>query len=378
VLVSGLESRENKMNHYSRLLRNFDWVLITATMLLLGFGFAVIYSTTFNISGGSEALQQMLFAAIGLVGMVTLARMDYRILKKFSGILYLLTVAMLVATEFLGSTKLGATRWIDLGFMQFQPSEVAKVFMVIVMAKFFAENVEQMHRPKVFIKSVVYIGIPTVLVALQPDLGTAMTFAIIWGAMLLVSNIKKRYVVGIAGLTILAMPVVYAFFLKEYQKHRILTFLDPAADPTGTGWNVAQAKIAIGSGQFWGRGLGHGPQSQLNFVPFKHTDFIFAALAEEMGFVGAFAIILLFGVLLYRILRIAMLSRDYFGMFIATGIFAILFFHIFINIGMNLGIMPVTGIPLPLVSSGGTSVVITLLCLGIVESIFIRYKKIDF
>jgi rod shape determining protein RodA len=246
------------------------------------------------------------------------------------------------------------------------------------MAKFFAENVEQMHRPKVFFKSILYIGIPTALVALQPDLGTALTFAIIWGAMLLVSNIQKRYVVGVVGLTALAMPVVYRFFLKDYQKHRILTFLDPAADPTGTGWNVAQAKIAIGSGQLWGRGLGHGPQSQLNFVPFKHTDFIFAALAEEMGFIGAFAVIILFGVILYRILRIAMLSRDYFGMFLATGIFAILFFHVFINIGMNLGIMPVTGIPLPLLSSGGTSVIITLLSLGIVESIFIRYKKIDF
>jgi len=368
----------NKMNHYSRLLRNFDWVLLTATLLLLGFGFAVIYSTTFSIAGGSEALQQMLFAAIGIVGLVLLARMDYRMLKKFSGILYLLTIIMLVATKFLGTAKLGATRWISLGFFQFQPSEVAKVFMVVVMAKFFAENVEQMHRPQVFAKSVVYIGIPTVLVALQPDLGTAITFVIIWAAMLLVSNIKKRYVAGVTGLAVISMPIIYEFFLKDYQKHRILAFLNPAADPTGTGWNVAQAKIAIGSGQFWGRGLGHGPQSQLNFVPFKHTDFIFAALAEEMGFVGAFAVILLFGAILYRSLRIAMLSRDYYGMFLATGIFAVLFFHIFINIGMNLGIMPVTGIPLPLVSSGGTSVVITLLCIGILESIHIRYKKIDF
>lgn len=366
------------MNQYFRLLRNFDWVLLTATFLLLGFGFAIIYSTTFSLTGSSESIQQMVFAGIGILGLIGLARMDYRQLKKFSGVLYLLTIIMLVATRLFGSTKLGATRWIDLGFFQFQPSELAKVFMVIVMAKFFAENVEQMHKPQVFIKSLVYIGIPTILVALQPDLGTALTFAIIWGSMLLVSNIKKRYVAGVAGLGIVAMPIVYQFFLKDYQKHRILTFLNPAADPTGTGWNVAQAKIAIGSGQIWGRGLGHGPQSQLNFVPFKHTDFIFAALAEEMGFVGAFAVILLFGAILYRTLRIAMLSRDHFGMFLATGIFAIILFHVFINIGMNLGIMPVTGIPLPLVSSGGTSVVITLLCIGMLESVFIRYKKIDF
>lgn len=366
------------MNHYNRFLRNFDWVLAIATLLLLGFGFAVIYSTTFSITGGSEAFQQMLFAGIGIVGLVLLARMDYRVLKKFSGVLYVMAILLLVATMRFGTESFGATRWINLGFTSFQPSEVAKIFMVIVMAKFFAENVEQMHRPKVFAMSVVYIGIPTVLVAMQPDLGTALTFVIIWGAMLLVSNIKKRYVAGVAGLALISMPIVYQFFLKDYQKQRILAFLSPASDPTGTGWNVAQAKIAIGSGQLWGRGLGHGPQSQLNFVPFKHTDFIFAALAEEMGFIGAFAVILLFAAILYRTLRIAMLSRDYFGMFIATGIFAVLFFHIFINIGMNLGIMPVTGIPLPLVSSGGTSVIVTLFCIGILESIFIRYKKIDF
>ena len=320
----------------------------------------------------------MTFVGIGLVGLIVLARIDYRLLKNFSGILYLLTIGMLLATRFIGSEKLGAVRWIEIGSFQFQPSELAKVFMAIVMAKFFSDNMDQMHKPKVFIKSLVYIGIPTILVALQPDLGTAMSFAIIWGSMLVVSNIKKRYVAGVVGLVACAMPIVYKFFLKDYQRKRIQTFLDPTADPTGSGWNVAQAKIAIGSGGFWGRGLGRGPQSQLNFVPYKHTDFIFAALAEEMGFVGAFAVIALFAVLLYRALRIAMLSRDYFGMFLGTGIFAIIFFHVFINIGMNLGIMPVTGIPLPLVSSGGTSVIITMFCIGILESIYTRYKKIDF
>ncbi len=366
------------MNHYIRILKNFDWVLILATMLLLGFSFAIIFSTTFNMAGGSEALQQILFASVGLVGLILLARIDYRMFKKFSGILYILTLGMLVATYVLGKTALGATRWINIFGFQFQPSELAKVFMIIVMAKFFSENVEQMHQPKVFIKSVVYIGIPTLLVAIQPDLGTALTFVIIWGAMLLVSSIKKRYVAGTVGLVALAMPLVYQFFLRDYQKQRILSFLNPTADPMGSGWNVKQAMIAIGSGQFWGRGLGHGPQSQLNFVPFKHTDFVFAALAEEMGFIGAFSVIMLFGAILYRAIKIAMLSRDYFGMFIATGIFAMLFFHIFINIGMNLGIMPVTGIPLPLVSYGGTSVVITLFSIGILESVYIRYKKIDF
>lgn len=366
------------MHRFSRFFKNFDWVLLGAVVLLLGFGFAIIFSTTFSITGGSEVLQQILFAVIGMIGLFALAKIDYRIFRSFSGILYLLTLGLLLATYFIGSTRLGAQRWIDLGFFQFQPSELAKIFMIIVMAKFFADHVEQMNRPRTILKSILYIGIPIGLVALQPDLGTALTFGVIWVSMISVSNIKKIYLGGMAGLGLIFLPVVYEFLLKDYQRQRILTFLNPAADPMGSGWNVNQAMIAIGSGQFWGRGLGHGPQSQLNYVPFKHTDFVFAALAEEMGFVGAFSVIMLFGAIMYRALRIAQLARDHFGMYLATGIFATLFFHIFINIGMNLGIMPVTGIPLPLLSSGGTSVVVTLFSIGILESIFIRYKKIDF
>ena len=366
------------MNKYLRFFKNFDWILLVSALLLLGFGFAIIYSTTFSIAGGSEALQQIFFASIGLVGLVLIAKMDYRSLKSYSGILYVITIVMLVSTRFLGSARLGATRWISIGFFQFQPSELAKVFMIIVMAKFFAEHVEVMNKPKTILKSLAYIGIPTVLVAIQPDLGTALTFMVIWLSMMAVSNVKKIYLAGGAVGVLLLTPIVYEFFLKDYQRQRILSFLNPATDPMGAGWNVNQAIIAIGSGQMWGRGLGHGPQSQLNFVPFKHTDFVFAALAEEMGFVGAFALIGLFGTILYRAAKIAQIARDYFGMFLATGIFAVLFFHIFINIGMNLGIMPVTGIPLPLVSYGGTSVIITLFMIGILESIYIRYKKIDF
>jgi rod shape determining protein RodA len=366
------------VHRFSRFLKNFDWVLLVAALLLLGFSFAIIFSTTFSIAGGSEALQQIMFALIGLAGLFVLAKIDYRIFRSFSGVLYLLTLGLLFATKFLGSARLGAQRWIDFGFFQFQPSELAKIFMIIVMAKFFSDNVEQLSRPKTIIKSLIYIGIPIVLVAWQPDLGTALTFGVIWVSMMAVSNIKKSYIFGMTGIGLVSLPIFYEFFLRDYQRQRILTFLNPAADPMGSGWNVNQAMIAIGSGQFWGRGLGHGPQSQLNFVPFKHTDFVFAALAEEMGFIGAFSIILLFGAIMYRALRIAQTARDYFGMYLATGIFATLFFHIFINIGMNLGIMPVTGIPLPLLSSGGTSVVVTLFSIGILESVYIRYKKIDF
>ena len=365
------------MNKYFRFYKNFDWILLGSALLLLVFGLAIIYSTTFTITGSSETLQQSMFILIGLVGLIIIARIDYRVYTNYSGVLYLLTVGMLVATKFFGQKALGATRWINIAGFQFQPSELAKIFMIIVMAKFFSEHVEQMNRPKTIILSLLYIGIPIGLVAWQPDLGTAITFGIIWLSMLLVSNIRKAYIAIIGTVGILSLYPIYSI-LHDYQKQRILTFLNPTADKMGSGWNVNQAMIAIGSGQFWGRGLGRGPQSQLNFVPFKHTDFVFAALAEEMGFVVAFSVILLFSVILYRAIRIARLARDYFGMFLATGIFAVLFFHIFINIGMNLGIMPVTGIPLPLLSSGGTSVIVTLCMLGILESIHIRYKKIDF
>lgn len=349
-----------------------------SAILLLGFGLAIIYSTTFNASGGSEAAQQALFAVIGLVALFWVARVDYRIFQNYSGILYILTIILLLSVEFFGVERFGAVRWIDLGFMQFQPSEIAKVFMIIVMAKFFSENFDEMHRFRTILKSLFYIGIPTGLVAAQPDLGTALTFMVIWGSMILISGMRKIYYLYFAGAAAVIIPVAYKFFLHDYQRDRITTFLNPANDPMGTGWNVNQAMIAIGSGKFWGRGLGHGPQSQLNFVPFKHTDFVFAALAEEMGMLGALFVILLFGLLLYRAIKASREARDFFGMFIAIGIFAKIFFHVFINIGMNIGIMPVTGIPLPLVSAGGTSIVITLASIGLLESIASRNRKIDF
>jgi rod shape determining protein RodA len=367
------------LKRYLRFIKNFDWIIFVAAILLLVFSVATIYSTTFDLTNrGSEAFQQAMFAILGIIFLIIFANIDYRIFKNFSGVLYIITIIMLISVEFIGTTQYGATRWINIGFFQFQPSELAKVFMILILAKFFSENVSEMSDPRTILKSMVYVGIPTVLVAMQPDLGTALVFLIIWGSMFLVSNAKKIYLFVLATAAAILSPIVYKFFLQDYQRERILTFLNPAADPMNTGWNVNQAIIAIGSGQFWGRGLGHGPQSQLNFVPFKHTDFVFAAIAEEMGFVGALAVILLFAVILYRSIWIAKVSRDYFGMYVATGIFALLFFHVFINIGMNLGIMPVTGIPLPLVSNGGTSVVIMMISLGMLESIIIRYRKLDF
>lgn len=347
-------------------------------MLLLAMGIAVLYSTTQNMTGdSSEALKQLIYAVIGVFALFLASSFDYRMLKGYTPFLYLFMLGMLIILFFVGKTAMGATRWIDLGFFQLQPSEIAKIFMIIIMAKYFSVNHEVMNKFKHIAKSFVFILIPILLVAAQPDLGTSIVFIVIWLSMVLVSNIKKIYVFAMGMVGLLSLPLVWQF-LAGYQKERILTFINPAADAQDAGWNVTQAMIAIGSGRFFGRGLGHGPQSQLNFIPEKHTDFIFAAMAEELGFLGVMVFLSLFLVVILRGIRTAMYAKDLFGMYLATGITAMIFFHVFTNVGMNIGIMPVTGIPLPLTSYGGTSIIVTLASIGILESIIRRYKKIDF
>lgn len=360
-----------------RFFKNYDWFLLAATIFLCAIGLAVLFSTTYDLNVKSEATKQVFNMAIGAAGLLIFSKLDYRLFKSYTGVLYILLILLLLSVQFFGKTALGAQRWIDLGFFQFQPSLLAQLFMAIILAKYFSEKYEELQKFKAVFLSAVYVGIPTALVAIQPDLGTAFVFVFMWGVMLLVSNAKRIYLAFAAVISVGALPIVYSL-LRDYQKQRVLTFLNPTADPQGAGWNVNQAIIAIGSGQFWGRGLGHGTQSQLNFIPEKHTDFIFAAMAEEMGFLGVSIVIGLFSMLFYRGIRIAVLARDFFGTYLSIGIMAMLFVHVFVNIGMNLGLLPVTGIPLPFLSYGGTPVLVDLFAIGILESIYSRYKKIDF
>jgi rod shape determining protein RodA len=366
----------------SRFWKNFDWILFGVVIVLVAIGLLVIWSTSFKattVAGSSDVLHQVVFAVAGMAAFFFLARTDYRTWLKLSGWLYGLTIGLLLIVLLFSKAVLGAQRWIDFGFFQFQPSEFAKVILIIVLAKFFADHYDQLHRPKYLALSLAYLAVPVLLVMKQPDLGTAMVLMAIWLGMALVSRVRKLHLLILAGVGLALLPLGLKL-LKPFQRARLETFINPTADPLHTGYNAVQSTITVGSGQVFGRGLAAGSQSQLNFLPSlaQHTDFIFAVLNEKMGFVGGSLLLVLFGVLMYRGMRIAYMAQDRFGMFVATGVTTMLLFHVFINTGMNMGIAPVTGIPLPFVSYGGTSLIIALAAVGLLESVAVRRKKLQF
>ncbi|MBA3679523.1 rod shape-determining protein RodA, partial [Candidatus Saccharibacteria bacterium] len=297
------------------------------------------------------------------------------VLRNYSTFLYVVMVGLLLLVEVFGASRLGATRWINLGFFQFQPSEFAKLALTIVLAKFFASSYDKSDKFKYLVISLLYLLPPLILVLAQPDLGTAMVLSAIWLVMALTSRIKKRYFVILIVVAALAIPIIYPR-LAPYQRQRITTFMNPAANPSGTGYNVNQAIIAVGSGGIFGQGLSSGSQSQGNFLPSQHTDFIFAVLSEKLGFLGALVTIILYSILVIRAIWIARNANDRFGTFLAIGIATMFAFHVVVNIGMNIGILPVTGIPLPFISAGGTSMIISLLSVGILESIYARRRTL--
>jgi rod shape determining protein RodA len=364
----------------SRFWKNFDWLLLGPALLLTLIGIIVIYSTSFkaaDLVAPVDATHQVVFAAVALVGLVVAARMDYRGWSKLTPVLYALMIISLVVVLILGKTALGATRWIDFGFFQFQPSEFAKLVMILVLAKYFSVNYDYMDNLRHLVISFLYVLVPTVLVLLQPDLGTALVLLVIWFVLAVVARVRMSYLLVLVASGLAAIPLILPR-LHQYQRDRLLTFLDPTRDPLHTGYNVVQSTIAVGSGQLFGRSLAAGSQSQLNFLPSQHTDFIFAVLSEKMGFIGGMLVLLLFVALLLRGLIIAHQAEDRFGVFVAAGIVTMLLFHLFINIGMNIGLLPVTGIPLPFISYGGTSLLVSLTAIGLLESIAIRRKKIQF
>ena len=352
-------------------LRQIDWVIATSVFLIVSLGLLVLYSSGIKageVKSEIDASRQFLYAGIGLLAGIVVARIDYRVFKSYAVVLYVLMVVSLAAVDFIGFSALGAQRWISIGFFQFQPSEFAKLVLILVLAAYYSNVYSRSHQIRYFIYSIIILAVPMMLVVIQPDLGTGLVLFVIWLSMTLASRVKKRYLVAGAAAGAVSLPIVYSL-LAPYQQNRIDVLLNPQADKLGTGYNVTQAIIAVGSGGWTGRGLSSGSQSQLNFLPSQHTDFIFAVLAEKLGFLGAALAIILYGILIIRIYILSTESMDRFGSFICIGTASMLLFHVLINIGMNMGIMPVTGIPLPLISAGGTSMLTNFLILGVVLSV---------
>ena len=369
---------------------------MAALAALIGFGILLIYSTTLtgddqfyyptsNTPGefakaiealiAQPAFRQFMYAVIGLVLLFSITAFDYRVLGRIAPFLYIFMLVSLTAVIVLGSSAYGAKRWIQLPFFQFQPSEAAKLLIIVVLAKYFSDREEKVNSFQTFALSLLLIAPPVVLVFLQPDVGTMLVIGVIWIGMSIMAGVAWRYLLTLGAIGLAALPIAYDILLHSYMRDRIVTFLDPYADPTGAGYNIIQAAIAIGSGGMAGKGFGQGTQVQGNFLRVQSTDFIFSVLGEEFGFLGAMFLFSLFTVLLFRSLSMAGASRDNFGRLIITGVVVTILFQTFVNIGVNIQLLPVTGIPLPFVSQGGTALMTFMVAFGLVQSIAARRNR---
>lgn len=355
-----------------RSVRNLDWTLILTAVAIAGLGILQIYSATIDTAWRSAWWKQALFLCAGLVLMWIMARIDYHNLLGQVPALYALSLGLLVLTPLVGSLVWGSKRWIPLGFgFKFQPSEFVKLVIVLLVARYLAELRSDRLEGRDLWKLGLLVGVPCGLVAAQPDLGTSLTYVPVLLAGLFFGGIRWQHALLIAAAAAVLMPAGW-FVLKDYQKARLETFLDPMKDPTGKGYQVIQSKIAVGAGGIWGRGVTRGSQTQLRFLPVAHTDFLISAFAEEHGFVGILVVFGLYFLLLMQIAQNAQAAPDRAGMFICMGVCSLLLFHLLVNAGMAVGRMPVTGIPLPLMSYGGSSMLSVFMMLGLVNNVRLR------
>lgn len=351
---------------------NLDWLLISLITILIAIGLFAINSTT-NSLNTNYLYKQIIYVGIFFPIMIFIALTDGKIWQKYSYIFYLMGLGMLVATYLFGYKAMGATRWLNLGFFNIQPSEFMKLLLILALAKYFHSRANKIKFYHIFI-AVCLIFIPFILIFKQPDLGTAIIFATTGIIMLFMVGISMKYFITCGVLVVTSLPFLWSFILHEYQKNRILTFLSPEEDPLGSGYNIIQSKIAIGSGGFFGKGYMSGTQGQLNFLPEKHTDFIFTTISEEFGFIGAMVTILIYCLIFYRMISITMASKEPFAKFASVGIAMMLMVHFVVNVAMVTGMLPVVGSSLPLVSYGGTMTASTLISFGFILNFALNRK----
>jgi rod shape determining protein RodA len=359
--------------------RNFDVQMVTYAALLLAFGLAMAYSNAATSPAGvfessSVFFRALMWTAIAVAVSLVASVFDYHWLKTFAWPLYVVQLGLLALTLAIGG-GVGTSRWVSIFGLQFQFSELAKVLMIVVLANYLGSRTGRLGSLWSILGACVLAGPPFLLVMLQPDLGTSLVFGAILAATLFMSGASLRWLAALAALGLAMVPFVWTYVLADYQKARLTSFLDPLGDIQGTGYQLFQAQIAVGSGGWFGKGLTNGHQNSAGLLPVQDTDFVFAILAEEVGFVGAAVVILLFVALLWRVLVAGWRSKDPFGTIFAAGVAAWLFFQLFVNVGMVIGIMPITGIPLPFISHGGASLISLALALGILQSINIRQGR---
>jgi rod shape determining protein RodA len=358
-----------------RLVQYFDWGLLILTFLVVGIGLVALYSA---VTAGTSTLQkslylkQLIWYFAGLTMMVVSFLFNYKLLDRWAPAIYVGCICLLIGVLLFGKYVGGSRRWLSFGPVSIQPSELVKIAVILILARYYARHANDrgLSLGELFTPLVLTV-LPFLLIVKQPDLGTAMLVVLIAGSMTVFVKIERRSFIYLFSACSVSVPLVW-FLLKGYQKQRILTFLDPDRDPLGAGYHIIQSKIAIGSGMIFGKGFLKGTQNALSFLPEHHTDFIFSVLAEEWGFVGSLFILLVFLILIIWGLSVAHGCRDPFGIILSTGITAMIFWQVFINIGMVMGLMPVVGVPLPFISYGGSSVVSLMICIGILMNISMR------
>ncbi|MEE9257736.1 MAG: rod shape-determining protein RodA [bacterium] len=377
--MRGSDSSLIPLSPFRRTLGQVDWLMIGALVGLSGFGVLMIYSaihSNTDLVANSLHWKQALWSTAGLSVLALILVFDYHHISRLAYVFFAIVVVMLIAVFVAGKAVYGAKRWLVFGPIRVQPSELAKLAVILVLARLFGnrESTDPL-RFRDLIFPFLLIMIPAGLVAKQPDLGTGATIVIIAVVMILIVGVERRVLLYLGSACVAIAPVGW-FFLKDYQKRRILTVFNPDTDLLGSGYQSMQSKIAVGSGEFWGKGLLQGTQSRLHFLPEKHTDFIFSVLSEELGFVGGTILLVLFFILIQRCLRTALSAADREGALIAAGVATSFFFYATLNIGMTLGIFPIVGIPLPFVSYGGSASLTSFIAAGLVLNVRIRRRSL--
>ncbi|PIZ55998.1 rod shape-determining protein RodA [bacterium (Candidatus Torokbacteria) CG_4_10_14_0_2_um_filter_35_8] len=351
-------------------IKNFDWVLFITSLLLVALGVSLIYSTTLDFDSRTSLVKkQIISLGIGTILMFLISLTHFQLFHTYAWVFYFISIAILSSVLFFGEEIRGTRGWFFIGGFGIQVSEYAKILLIISLARYFSSVKDRMYQTRHIFITGALMAVPTFLVLKEPDSGTALIFFSIWLCMLISSGVKRIHLLILSALGVLGAIFSWLFVLADYQKERFFALLDPASDPLDQGYNIIQSMVAVGSGGFLGKGLGHGTQSQLRFLPEQHTDFIFAVVAEELGFVGALFLIGLLSFLFWKLITILKKTGDDFGVFVICGFLALLITETFVNIGMNIGLLPIIGIPLPLVSYGGSSLIMTFVGLGILQSI---------